>query len=319
MPETQRRFPEWRVRLGAVWVLAALPLSVSMDAGAIISRDDVPDADYVVQDADYPEVVDLFEPGDCTGTLIHQSFLLTVAHCAEDLDAGAVLVVDGIDHEVAEVTLHPQWDGWLYDIALIRFDVPVRGLTPVPLYRGGDEVGQMLTLVGRGVHATGLEGERGGTIDGQLRRATNVVSAVCGQWLEVFFEPPNDPNATDLEGVGAEGDSGGPAFIENEDGRFLAGLNSWGDADRGSDIGKYGSWDNSTRVSVFARWIDGELGTVPPERDDDTPAPPSPNADSECSGGGGCQITPGVGAPIGWIGGVFFVLGLWSRLRARRP
>ena len=65
--------------------VALLALCWAQDAEAIITRDDVPDASYVVPDADYPAVVDLFEPGDCIGTLITTQHLLTVAHCAEDL------------------------------------------------------------------------------------------------------------------------------------------------------------------------------------------------------------------------------------------
>jgi MYXO-CTERM domain-containing protein len=271
--------------------LLGLALSFALTASAIIRRDDVSDDDYIVEDSDYPEVVDLFEPGDCTGTLIHALYLLTVAHCAEDLRARSTLTVAGALHVVDEVILHPMFTGWPYDIALIRFETPVRGVTPVPLYRKSDELGQTLTIVGRGVHATGLEGEPGGTTDGRLRRATNVVSAVTGQWLEVYFEPPDDPNVTDLEGVGAEGDSGGPAFIENEDGRFLAGLNSWGDSRQDSAIGKYGAWDYSTRVSHFADWVDQQMGIVPPDGD----------AAATDGSSSGCQIAS-TDAPWGWWG-----------------
>lgn len=48
--------------------LTAFTLSPS-DAHAIITRHDVDDADYIVDGAEYPELVDLFEPGDCLATL----------------------------------------------------------------------------------------------------------------------------------------------------------------------------------------------------------------------------------------------------------
>ena len=67
-----------------------------LDARAIITRDDVPDAEYVLPDADYPELVDLFGAGDCIGTVIAPPSLLTVAHCAKDMDPGATLVVEGL-------------------------------------------------------------------------------------------------------------------------------------------------------------------------------------------------------------------------------
>ena len=292
------------------WLAAALVvigLAVPTTAHAIITRDDVPDSEYLVPDADEPALVDLFGPGDCIGTLIAPSFVLTVAHCAEDMHAGATLVVSGVEHDVAEVILHPKWKHFTYDVALIRFEVPVTGVDPIPFYRDRDEEGRTITLFGRGVHGTGLVGEHGGTDDGKLRHATNVVTNANDQWIEVFFEHPDDPGVTPLEGVGAAGDSGAPAFIETADGRFIAGLNSWGDAHPYSDIGKYGAWDDSTRVSSFAGWIDSEVGTAPAGSGSD----PSPRSTAGC----GCDSAPATGA-AGWWGALILVA--IRRLDARR-
>ena len=78
------------------------------DARAIIMRHDLPDSDYVVADSNYPAIVNLFEPSDCIGTLIHESYLLAVAHCAADLHRGQFLKVNGISHAIAEVIIHPK-------------------------------------------------------------------------------------------------------------------------------------------------------------------------------------------------------------------
>ena len=48
--------------------LAVLP----HNAHAIIMRHDIPRRDYLVEDADWPALVDMLEPGDCMGTLIHE-------------------------------------------------------------------------------------------------------------------------------------------------------------------------------------------------------------------------------------------------------
>jgi hypothetical protein len=242
--------------------VAGFGLLAGPDSSAIIIRHDVPDAEYVVADAEYPALVDLIRRGDCIGTLIHESFLLSVAHCAVDLSRGDSLEVGGAARVVAGVYLHPQWeDRDKYDIALVHLGEPVTDVDPVPIYRGSDELGAVVTLVGRGVTATGLDGEAGGHTDGKLRRAKNVVSAVNDQFLEVAFERPGEDGVTELEGVGAAGDSGCPAFLDVDGTRYVAGLNSWGDGGHGVGIGQYGALDYQTRVSRYAGWLDEVIGS----------------------------------------------------------
>ena len=250
-----------RPRCLVLMTLGGLYLAAASDAHAVITRHDVDDSEYVVPDSDFPALVDLFQPGDCIGTLIHPSTLLTVAHCAEDLRDNQTLTIGGTEHAIEEVVLHPEWRGWLYDIALVRLEVEVEGIAPYPLYRGEAELGQQLVIVGRGLHGTGIEGEPGATQDQNLRRATNIITKADDHWLEVIFEEPGEDGITDLEGVGASGDSGGPAFLETETGLVIAGLNSWGDATFPTRVGQYGAWDYSTRVSKYLEWLDSEVDT----------------------------------------------------------
>ena len=286
-------------RLALLVFVPVLGLAIPQEASGIITRHDVPDESYVVDGDDYPALVDLFEPGDCIGTLVTSVDLLTVAHCAEDLSSGASLAVSGSNHVVESVTLHPDWDGWDNDIAVVRLQEAVQGVTPYALYRGSDEQGELLTLVGRVIHATGLEGEPGGSTDGLLRRATNVVASVDVQWLEVLFEEPGGPDAiTDLEGVGAGGDSGGPAFLETSDGLVIAGLNSWGEGAPGGQVGQYGASDYSTRVSRFADWIDSETSGDSPAGDGSDE--PSDGSAASCS----------LGSPSASPGWLALLLGL---------
>ncbi len=228
------------------------------DATGIIIRDDRPDFDYVVADSDYPALVDLIERGDCIATLVHESYLLTVAHCAAEVNAGKVLQVNGVPHTVAEVILHPRWNRRRddYDIALVRLAEPVKGIAPLPIYRGPEETGALITLVGRGDSGTGVRGERGASNDGRLRKCTNVVSQVNDHFIEIFFERPGEEGITALEGVGAAGDSGCPAFIEVDGVAHIAGLNSWGDGPRGIRVGQYGAYDYQTRVTQYLEWLD---------------------------------------------------------------
>ena len=268
---------DYRASLILVGVLG-LGLGTPRDASAIITRHDVPDASYVVSDDDYPALVDLFGPGDCIGTLISSRHLLTVAHCAEELTTSSSLQVDGAAVGVEAVVLHPDYDGENHDIAVVRLAEEVEGATPHALFEGSDEEGATLVLVGRGIHATATEGEPGGSTDGLLRRATNVVASTSDLWIEVLFEDPAGTAAiTDLEGVGAAGDSGGPAFLETADGLVIAGLNSFGVPPPGGEIGHYGASDFSTRVSRYVDWIESAYDA--PGEDDagcgcSTAAPP---------------------------------------------
>ena len=287
-----------RIGLG----ILGLQLVVAADAHAIIVRHDVEDARYLVDATDYPALVDLFEPGDCIGTLIHESYLLTVAHCATDLYAGGFLAVGGTPYEIAEVVLHPEWtDAEGFDIGLVRLASPVRGVAPIALYRGHDEVDRTLTLLGRGVTATGKEGEPGGVADGKLRAATNVVDAADEHFLRIVLDRPGH-GATELEGVGASGDSGGPGFLEVDGVRYLAGLNSWGD-DCDVEVGQYGAADYQTRVSGFTAWIDTHVDTSAVEPD----GAPRGDARAPTQGSdfGGDLCGCSVGGPRSGAGSVF--------------
>jgi len=246
----------------------AAVLLAGWDAHAVITRHDLSDSNYVVSDADYPALVNLFEPSDCIGTLVHESYLLTVAHCAADLRNGQSLKVNGVFHTITEVIMHPKWRKKRdeFDIALVRFKKPVHGVTPLPIYRGTDELGSVITLVGRGDHATGLDGERRAKNDSKLRRATNIVSGVDDHFIEIFFEKPGEDGITDLEGVGASGDSGCPVFIDVDGVIYIAGLNSWGDGGKGIKVGQYGSRDYQTRVSRYLEWLDSEVDFPDPPK-----------------------------------------------------
>jgi len=277
--------------------------AVARPAGAIVMRHDVSESAYLVDDSDYPALIDLFEPGDCLGTLIRDDAVLTVAHCAVDLKRSHTLMVGGVEHGIASIRIHPDYRGFRDDIAMVFLSEPVEGVEPVEVYRGSDEKGALLTILGRGIHGTGQTGEGGGTEDGRLRRATNVVTNADGQWLEVVFESPSDADVEDLEGVGAAGDSGGPAFILSPSGPQLAGLNSWGDGGRGVRVGEYGARDYSTRISRQLDWLDGELSG--------NPIGPSPSGK-----GPGCSQSGA--SPLGLELSLLGLVWAWARGRKRR-
>ena len=167
-----------------------------------------------------------------------------------------------------------------------------------PLYRGRDEEGKDLIVIGRGlgrgtpvVAGGALRGWLWGGGAGTLRWGRNSVAAVVdggprwGDLLFSFFSPSGGPNQADLAG----GDSGGPIFIQDGKrwelagvaagvaGRFSATATGDGFAAAIFDgrglflLDKAGHWQlisgskpvsmgfYATRISTRAAWIDSVL------------------------------------------------------------
>ena len=83
--------------------------------------------------------------------------------------------------------------------------------------------------------------------------------------LAFDFDAPNSGKALSLEGVSGPGDSGGPAFIETDEGLKVAGISSYSSyptekmdalAREGKlPIQAYGTVEHYTRVSQRLEWI----------------------------------------------------------------
>lgn len=195
-----------------------------------------------------------FVPDGC-GTLIAPRWVLTAAHVGRGLSPFSPRIrVDGEEHGVRQVLFHPDSEGDgrrppQVDLALVQLVEAVEGVEPVPLYRRSDEAGQDVFVVGYGDHgAAGARLTRG---DGVRRAATNTVESAEGGRLRLTFDAP--PDGTALEGVGGPGDSGGPLYLENDEGLFLAGVSF---ASMGGRPGSYGVVDLYVRASAFAKWVD---------------------------------------------------------------
>ncbi|HVS04185.1 MAG TPA: trypsin-like serine protease [Thermoanaerobaculia bacterium] len=265
-------------------ISAALSL-VAGSIEAILVRHDLPAEAFVADPADLAAVGWLDERLE--SVLVAPRWALTAAHGVEAVgpfDRPHLTFPVGC-YRVVGVVLHPQWEGgwprpWeIHDLALLYLDRPVAGVGPIPLYRRTDELGRTATLAGRGKLGTGLTGPEGDKGEA-FRRATNRIDSLSDTTLFLIFDDPE--SATELEGAGAPGDSGGPLFLDHDGRRLLAGISSAGTGMKGVSQGRYGTVDLYVRVSAFSSWIDGVIGAEAPTTGwswaDPTFAPGQPEA-----------------------------------------
>lgn len=251
------------MRLAAAALLSALLLPAP--AGAILIRADRDDAEYLELATRYTSAV-ILEAADGEGVLIAARWVLTAAHMAkalQEMTALPRLTFGGRSHKIQALFMHPDWKkGGHSDLALILLKEPVRGIEPTRLYRAADEGGKTVVIVGHG-----YTGKIGGKPlpkaqwDRKKRASINTVDRVTPRILGLRIK--TDEEASDLQGAAAPGDSGGPAYIQTEDGLFVAGIGyATDDTNDDKIIGNIGDWDLYVRVSAFASWIEATMVQV---------------------------------------------------------
>jgi len=239
-------------------------LLLTQSAAAIVIRDDVPDSAYRAAPTEYPQLARVM--GTSEGNLVAPQWVLTAAHVVEGVDPFSHWRVDigGRTIEVEKIVLHPKrTPGEVNsdtDLALLKLVEPVAGISPIPLYRWDDEGLKTFTTYGRGGTRTGKPGGEM-TRDDVLRKAANRFDAAFEHSLVSTFSPPGE--ALDLEGAGGPRDSGGPALIEREGVRYLAGIGSFG-SPPGEEAGVYGTVEGYARISGNREWIESTIAADPP-------------------------------------------------------
>ncbi|HEU4881918.1 MAG TPA: trypsin-like serine protease [Longimicrobium sp.] len=236
-------------------------------ADPILRRHDRDDARYLAAGERWGASV--CTVGSAAGTVIGDRWVLTAAHVAGNISPFSRSVRCGTrSFAIAEVYTYPGWarkrdsggdalDLEIPDLALVRLATPATGIPIVRLHRAGGEPGRRIIVVGNGLSGTGESGPE--TDDGRLRAATNVIDSVFGQYFTFTFSQPDDPAATDLEGIGGPGDSGGPALILRRGRLYVAGVSSLNHRGDAAGPSQYRSTELYARVSPNAAWIDGVM------------------------------------------------------------
>ncbi|SDK58230.1 S1 family peptidase [Microbulbifer yueqingensis] len=256
--------------------------ALSSTASAIVIRDDTEDEKYQVPASALPALADF--PGEGHGVLISPQWVVTAAHVACMQHHVPEIVINGLSREVESVVVHSGYktppqaliketlasgDGSELraflassdDIALVKLKAPVSDVKPISLYRGRDEIGSTVKLIGKGATGSGSDGpEPHAPHRTSLRRAFNVISSVDTRWISYSFDPPE--SAVQLEGMSGNGDSGGPVLIREQGQWQLAGLVAWETSQRDLRMyhgARYGDGGNNVRISHYIEWIESTI------------------------------------------------------------
>jgi len=242
--------------------LILLLLIISLSLMSLIVRHDVPDERFIALGKKYPQICHL---SDGESTLIKENWIVTAAHAAillnEELENGKTtqVKINNKQYDVKKIILHPNFQisetSIENDIALIQIKGNITNIPFAKLYDKQNEKGKLITIVGRGDYGTGLTGPK--NWDKITRAATNRIDKTDGQWIIFNFDNPESENTTELEGVSGPGDSGGPAFIDIDNVRYIVGVSS-NQQDNGKE-GIYGVTEYYTRISFYKKWIEKSI------------------------------------------------------------
>lgn len=193
----------------------------------------------------------------CTGTLVSPQVVMTAGHCVDMLSGDpSVIIFFGTDLGgpgarigVSKAQSHPDWTGSLangHDVGLVRLNVRApQDITPVPLSTTpltAADIGKPIHRAGFGIFDTSIGA------DGRKRVGdTSVTSVPSGN--DYFL-------AGDEQLMTCNGDSGGPAFVDVDGVKMVAGVHSFGFGCDSPDNG-------DTRVDLYAEsfvlpWIQDE-------------------------------------------------------------
>ena len=193
----------------------------------------------------------------CTGTALARDLVLTAGHCVAPAATYRVLALDAKPPglPVHNITVHPRYNPRDYaggritaDVALLKLETPLPA-DVVPAALGMNQAvkpGDRFVIAGFG--ATAHDSDTG---NGTPRAAALIATGKPGNLQIRLFDPATrDARA----GLGAcTGDSGGPAFVENQGVFAVIGVVSWSTA-AGGEAG-CGGLTGVTPLALYRGWI----------------------------------------------------------------
>lgn len=215
---------------------------------------------------------DAYQGQFCGGSLIKDRYVLTAAHCVDDLKKAGLDVIVGINDlnksvsegtrvSVKSIFVHPFYDSVSLnnDIAVLELSraITTNEATPVSIAesatRDATADGTSLKVAGWGSTTPEYGNATSPTILQELT-VPLVNQQTCSQAMSGVASNTNSPSfcaGTPNEGYDScRGDSGGPIVVENTG--VQLGLVSWGN----TRCGEQGSYGVYTNLSQYRSWVD---------------------------------------------------------------
>ncbi len=196
--------------------------------------------------------------GNCGGTLVTPSRVLTAAHCVQNktvADLGAV-AIGGEFRYPTHIALHPNWrqrngsENFLDDVAIVELGAPVTNVAPVALATSDAADAADAEILGRGrAFAPGTGHSEIEMLDSSLRSASlrSLTDKECAKAFPKGYGGSTHEKydnrmrcSIDADGKeplysGCNGDSGGPLWTGPANAPIQLGVISWGGDRCGAD------------------------------------------------------------------------------------